>query len=273
MGSQSRTSAWSHGVARGAAVRCGRMTDRVRIIGSFLSPYVRKVLVALDLKGIPYEIDPIVPFYGDERFAAVSPVRRIPVLIDDRVTLTDSTVIAEYLNDRYPDPPLLPADVVQRAQARWLEEYADTRMGEVIIWRLFNQVVIGPFVWGRPTDQAVVDRALNEELPQILDYLERQVPTDGFLFGAVSIADIAIACPFRNARFARFTIDAARWPRTAAFVERVLALPSFQALRAIEDRLMRTPPGEQRKVLDEMGVALTAASWGTTTPRPGVMQI
>jgi glutathione S-transferase len=125
-----------------------RMADRVRIIGSFLSPYVRKVLVALDLKGIPYEIDPIVPFFGDDRFAAVSPVRRIPVLIDDRVTLTDSTVIAEYLNDRYPDPPLLPADVAQRAQARWLEEYADTRMGEVLIWRLFNQLVIGPFASG-----------------------------------------------------------------------------------------------------------------------------
>ncbi len=249
------------------------MADRVRIIGSFLSPYVRKVLVALDLKGIPYEIDPIVPFFGDDRFAAVSPIRRIPVFIDDRVTLTDSTVIAEYLNDRHPDPPLLPSDVAQRAQARWLEEYADTRMGEVLIWRLFNQLVIGPFVWGRPTDQAVVDRTLHEDIPQILDYLERQVPADGFLFGDVSIADIAIVCPFRNARFARFTIDAARWPRTATFVDRVLALPSFQKLRPIEDTTIRTPPAEQRAALAELGVTLTAESWGTTTPRPGVMQI
>lgn len=249
------------------------MTDRVRIIGSFLSPYVRKVLVALDLKGIPYEIDPIVPFYGDDRFAAASPVRRIPVLIDDRVTLADSTVICEYLNERHPQPPLLPADVAQRAQARWLEEYADTRMGEVFIWRLFNQLVIGPFVWGRPTDQAVVDRALAEDVPEILDYLERQVPADGFLFGDVSIADVAIACPFRNAKFARFTIDAGRWPRAAAFVGRVLALPSFQTLETIEDRMMRTPPAEHRTVLGGMGVVLTAESWGTTTPRPGVMSI
>jgi glutathione S-transferase len=249
------------------------MADRVRIIGSFLSPYVRKVLVALDLKGVPYEIDPIVPFYGDERFAAVSPVRRIPVLIDDRVTLTDSTVIAEYLNERHPTPPLLPSDVVQRAQARWLEEYADTRMGEVFIWRLFNERVIGPFVGGRPTDQAVVDRALAEDVPQILDYLEQQVPADDFLFGDVSIADIAIACPLRNARFARFRIDPVRWPKTAAFVDRVWTLPSFQKLEPIEDALIRTPPAEQRKVLGEMGVALTAETWGTTTPRPGVMQI
>jgi glutathione S-transferase len=249
------------------------MADRVRIIGSFLSPYVRKVLVALDLKGIPYEIDPIVPFYGDERFAAVSPVRRIPVLIDDRVTLTDSTVIAEYLNERHPTPPLLPSDIAQRAQARWLEEYADTRMGEVFIWRLFNQLVIGPFVWGRPTDQAVVDRTLAEDVPDVLGYLERQVPAEGFLYGDVSIADVALACPLRNAKFARFTIDPARWPKTAAFIDRVWALPSFQKLKTIEDTLMRTPPAEQRTVLGEMGVALTAESWGTTTPRPGVMQI
>ncbi|TMA53841.1 MAG: glutathione S-transferase family protein, partial [Deltaproteobacteria bacterium] len=43
--------------------------ERVRIIGSYLSPYVRKVLVCLHAKGIPYEIDPIVPFMGDDRFS------------------------------------------------------------------------------------------------------------------------------------------------------------------------------------------------------------
>ena len=63
------------------------MSEPVRIIGSYLSPYVRKVLVVLDLKGIAYEIDPIVPFLGDDRFSAVSPLRRMPVLIDGAVTL------------------------------------------------------------------------------------------------------------------------------------------------------------------------------------------
>ena len=61
------------------------MKDRVTIIGSYISPYVRKVLVCLHLKGIAYEIDPIVPFFGDERFSRLSPLRRIPVL-DRRAT-------------------------------------------------------------------------------------------------------------------------------------------------------------------------------------------
>ena len=142
----------------------------VKIIGSYLSPYVRKILVLLQLKGITYEIDPIVPFFGDERFSAMSPLRRIPVLIDDRVTLADSSVIAQYLEERYPQPALYPADIAERARARWLEEYADTRMGEVFIWQLFNQVAINPFVWGRKADEAALKKTLTEEMPQVLDY-------------------------------------------------------------------------------------------------------
>jgi glutathione S-transferase len=234
---------------------------------------VRKVLVYLEEKGIPYEIDPIIPFMGDDRFSQLSPIRRIPVLMDDRVTLSDSSVICQYLEDRYPTPSLYPADVAARARARWLEEYADTRMGEVIIWRLFNQRVINPFIWGKPTDQAVLDRALAEDLPHVLDYLESQMPASGFIFGAVSIADIAIACFFRNAAFARFSVDAGRWPKTAAFVERVLARESFQRVRPFEEKMIRTPIPEARRALAEMGAPLTKETYGTTTPRPGMMQI
>jgi glutathione S-transferase len=249
------------------------MADRVRIIGTYLSPYVRKVLVALDRKGLAYEIDPIIPFMGDDRFSQVSPIRRIPVLIDDRVTLTDSTVICEYLEERYPEPALLPRDIAARARARWLEEFADTRMAEVFIWRLFNQRVINRFVWGEETDQDVVRTTLDEDVPQVLDYLESQLPADGFLFGAPSIADIAIACPFRNAAFARFTVDAARWPATAAFVARTLDLEGFRKLQPFEERLMRTPIPQHRAVLAEMGAPLTRETYRTTRPRRGMMRL
>src|SRR5271163_2340974 len=139
--------------------------DRVQIIGGYLSPYVRKVLVVLDLKGVPYEIDPIVPFFGDDRFSQFGPVRRTPILIADHVTLADSSVICQYLEDRYPHPVLYPAKVVDRARARWLEEYADSRMGEVFIWQLFNQVAIKPAVWGEATDNEVVEKTLREDIP------------------------------------------------------------------------------------------------------------
>jgi glutathione S-transferase len=243
----------------------------VTIIGSYLSPYVRKVLVCLDIKGVAYRIDPIVPFFGNDEFTRLSPVRRIPVLIDESVTLPDSSVICEYLEERYPKPALLPHEPARRARARWLEEFADTRMGEVFIWGLFNQLVIRRFVWGEPTDEELVRRTLHEEIPAVLDYLEAELPADGYLFGDVSVADIALAAPLRNASFARFSIDAERWPRTAGFVARVLEHPSFVKLRPFEDALLRTPIPRQRDALRDAGAPLTARTLGSAKPRRGVL--
>lgn len=245
----------------------------MRIIGSYLSPYVRKVLVLLDLKGVPYEIDPIVPFFGDDRFSALSPLRRVPVMIDGDLALSDSTVICQYLEDRHPEPALYPADVADRARARWLEEYADTRMGDVFIWRLFHQVAIRPAVFGEKGDPELVARTLEHDVPEVLAYLEEQAPAGGFLFGPLSIADVSVAAFFRNAAFARFTVDAARWPRTAALVERVLATPPFARLRPFEEILLRTPVARHRAALAEMGAPLAAESLSAERPRLGVMPV
>jgi glutathione S-transferase len=249
------------------------MQQRVQIIGSYLSPYVRKVLVVLDLKGIPYEIDPIVPFFGNDRFSQISPLRRIPVLIDDQITLADSSVICQYLEDRYQEPMLYPANMIDRARARWLEEYADSRMGEVFIWRLFNQVAIKPRVWGEQTDKSVVEKTLQDDVPQVLDYLELQLPEQGFIFHNLSIADISIACFFRNAAFAGVQVDAERWRRTAAFVDRVLELESFAKLKPVEERLRRTPLAQHRAALTAIGVSVARETHGTAEPRRGVMSI
>jgi glutathione S-transferase len=245
--------------------------DSTLVIGSYLSPYVRKVLVCLDLKDVTYRIDPLTPFWGDEEFSLLSPLRRVPVLIDSRVTLADSSVICQYLEDRYPNPPLYPADIAERARARWLEEYADTRMGEVFIWHLFNQLVIRRFVWGEATDQAVVERARHEEIPEILDYLETTVPATGCLFGDLSIADVSIATFFRNAAFARYQVDAERWPNVARYVDRILALEPFARLRPFEDLCSRTPIPQQRDALAAAGAPIAERTFATAAPRRGVM--
>ncbi len=245
----------------------------VRIIGSFLSPYVRKVLVCLELKGVSYEVDPIVPFYGNDDFGRLSPLRRIPVLIDDAVTLCDSTVICEYLEERHPTPALLPRDAASRARARWLEEFADTRMGDVLIWRFYGQLVIRRHIWGEQPDEEIVRQAREEEIPSILAYLEPELPSQGFLFDSVSTADIAIASFFRNAAFAGYEIDTARWPTTAGFVARVLALPAFARLKRYEDVILGTPVGDRRRRLVDVGAPLSAATLGTATPRRGIMRI
>jgi len=247
--------------------------NQVTIIGSYLSPYVRKVLVCLEIKGIEYEIDPIVPYFGNEAFSEVSPLRRIPVLIDSAVTLADSTAICEYLNEAYPGPSLLPDAPELRARSRWLEEFADSRMGDVFIWHYYNQIVIRKKVWQRPPDQAVLEAAINEEIPGILDYLEDEVPAEGYLFGEVAIADIAISSFFRNAHFAGFELDSVRWPRTAAFIGHVFSHPGFSRLRVYEDLMMSTPIAERWDALTAAGAPLTATTMASQTPVPGYFYV
>ena len=249
------------------------MREPVTILGNYLSPYVRKVLVCLQLKGMAYRIDPFAPFIGDDAFSRLSPLRRVPVLIDGDFVLNDSTVICEYLEDLQPTPSLYPASPRERARARWLEEFADSRLGEVIIWRMFYQLGVKRYLFGETPDEAVVRKAREEELPEALDYLETQMPEHGFLFGDVGVADVAITAFFRNAAFVRYRIDAARWPRTAAFVERTLALPAFQALAGFEERTLRTPVAQQRDVLIEMGAPVTGTTLGNVAPRRGIMKV
>lgn len=248
--------------------------DSVEIIGSYLSPYVRKVLVCLDIKGVSYEIDPIVPFYGSDEFTRVSPVRRIPVLIDESVTLADSTVICEYLEDRFRSPSLYPENPEDRARARWLEEFADTRMGEVFIWRLFNEVVIKRFVWGQETDASVVENTLECEIPLVVDYLEGQLSSDApFFFGeGMGIADIAVSTFFRNAGFAGFSLDPDRWPRMSALVARALDHPGFSKLRHFEELSLRTPIQRHREALVDAGAPLSPDTFGTDSPRRGILR-
>lgn len=238
-----------------------------QVIGSYISPYVRKVLVCLALKGLKYEIDPIAPFVGNEEFTRLSPLKRVPVLIDDELVLNDSSVICQYLEDKHPSPSVYPQNIAARAKARWLEEYADTRLADGLIWRLFYELSIRKRTTGEPADEEVVRRAREIEIPAALDYLERQLPVEGFIFGAISIADISIACYFRTAAFVRYVIDAVRWPRTAALVARTQALPAFRKLAQYEDCTLRVPLAEQRAALIAAGAPLTNHTLGTGAVR------
>jgi glutathione S-transferase len=245
----------------------------LKIIGSFVSPYVRKVLACLNLKGLDYEIDPITPFFGNDEFERLSPLRRIPVLIDGELALCDSSVICAYLDEAYPGHALLPSDARDRARARWLEEFADTRLGDVFIWGLFYQKIVRPMVFGEPGDAGRIERTLKEDAPRALDYLERELPASGFLFGEIGIADIAIAVMFRNADYSGFKTDPARWPRVAGFVTDTLAHPAIASLLPFEDVQRGSTIKGRRQALLDAGARLTRETMGLREPRPGVMRL
>lgn len=245
----------------------------MKIIGSFVSPYVRKVLACMNLKGLDYEVDPITPFFGNDEFERLSPLRRIPLLIDGEVTIGDSSVICAYLDEAYGGYPLLPESPADRARARWLEEYSDTRLGDLFIWGLFYQRIVRPMVWNEPPDEQRVAANLEQHIPAALDYLEGQLPPSDFLFGGIGLADISIATFFRNAAYADFEPDPERWPTVAAFVGRTLAHPAIASLLPFEDVQRSASIKGRRQALIDAGAPLAPDSLGTREPRRGCMPL
>ena len=103
-----------------------------------LSSYAQKVKIALREKGLDFKAE-TPPALGsgkaEGQFAAASPRNEVPALIDGDVQIFDSTIILEYLEDKFPSPPLLPRDPALRAKARMIEEVCDT-LYEAINWGL-----------------------------------------------------------------------------------------------------------------------------------------
>jgi glutathione S-transferase len=249
------------------------MSEPTTIIGGPVSPYVRKVMAVCDVKGVAYRNDPIIPFQGNDEFSRLSPLRRIPVLIDDQVTLSDSTVIAEYLDERHGTPGLFPDTPAARARARWIEEFADTRIGDVFIWRLFNTAIIAPSVWKLARDDDAIARVVREELPAVMDYLETIAPPNGFVCGALAVADIAVAVHFANLRWAATGADLAAWPKTVAWVARTEAVPALARLNHLAERSLTTRRTERPALYAEFGIPLTETSLAGKEFRKGPLSV
>jgi glutathione S-transferase len=213
------------------------------LYGSNVSPFVRKVRVVLAEKGIEYKLEMVNPFMPPPEFLVISPLKRIPVLRDtDRPepnTLPDSSIICDYLEHKYPTPALYPADAFDRARTLWFEEYADSAMATCIGSGLFFERVVKKMMRAQ-TDEAVCQKTLTEKLPPLFDHLEHEVDGKDYLVaGAFSLADISIGTMFVNFKHAGEKIDLERWPKLAAYIERIHARPSFKTMLDEETPLVR----------------------------------
>ena len=193
------------------------------------SPFVRKVIVALEEKGIPYEQEDFAPFPKTEELLALNPMGKIPILQDGDHFVPDSSVIIAYLERLHPEPSVYPSDPQEYARALFIEEFSDTRMVDVI-GALFFERFVKPHVFQQETDQARCAEIVETELPPVLDQVE------GFLAeGATtilprfSVADIGVGCQLASLEFAGEGLDASRNPKLATYAAAVLARPSFKA--------------------------------------------
>src|SRR5690606_38931435 len=166
----------------------------MKVYGFPLSPFVRKVVVALKEKSLDFEVVPSNPSQPDEEFAAVSPFHKIPAFRDGDFTIADSTAIVTYLDAKYPDPALLPAAPEARARAVCVEEVAGTvfipTAAPIVLTRFLR-----PRIFGTEGDEAAA-MAAEDAVKRPLAYLEGAV-TDRWLDQAFAVGDIALASAFR----------------------------------------------------------------------------
>ena len=216
------------------------------VYGAPLSPFVRKVRLCLLEKDLPYQLEIITPFGQPDWYREINPLGRIPALRDGELTLADSSVICQYLEEKHPEQTTLYGrEPAHRAQIRWLEKYADYELAPLCTFTVFRNRVLKPTM-GKSSDEASISTALNDKLPPHFDYLEQQLGNkEYFVDGQLSMADLALACQLVNMEHGGEQLDANRWPMLAAHYARMKARASLQSVL----------PGEQRTVAKLSGQA------------------
>ena len=191
----------------------------IKVHGVALSPFVRKLMLALEYKGLAYENISVFPGAEDPGFRAISPLGKIPIFEEDGYSLADTSIICRYVDRIHPDKPLYPEDPKLEAQACWLEEFADSKLIEACAG-LFQERFLNPKLLGQPTNEDRVQDLLNNQLPPLLNYLESQTPENGPMVGdSVTIADLAIVTCFLQAQYGDFEVDGDQHPKLRNYLD------------------------------------------------------
>ena len=205
----------------------------LKIHGLPFSAHTRKVILAVLEKGLDYTLREVVPLAPPEGFREQSPLGKIPILEDGPLTVADSSVIALYLDRKYPEKPLYPREPAAYARALWIEEYVDGDLAPHVLHGVLLQKVFAPRFLKRAPDEALIERSLRQEIPPRLAYLESQLSGDWFA-GDFGMADITVASMLLNLSYAGVELDSARHPKLSELVERVLRRDSARRALARE---------------------------------------
>lgn len=195
----------------------------MKLVGSYTSPYVRKISVILLEKNIAFELVSATPDGRDASVTAVNPLGKVPVLLNGRDEgIFDSPIIAEYLELAYPEPPLLPADRLEALRVRQIEALADgvTDAAKAIVRECRRGA-------GGPDEKELLNQ--REKIRRGLDALERHAREGRRLNGpTLMIADIAVACMLGFINYRRVMPNwCVHRPALVALAERLFARTSF----------------------------------------------
>lgn len=196
----------------------------------FRSGTSHRLRIALNLKGLDTEyvaVDLRTEAHLQAAFKAINPQGLVPALVlDDDTVLTQSPAIIEWLEERYPTPPLLPAGAEARAHVRALAAIAGCDIHPVN-----NRRILEMLRHRFGADEAAINAWCGTWIADGFDAIESLLAADAergaFCFGdAPTVADVYLVPQVESAR--RFKVDLARWPRIAAVEAACMALDAFQ---------------------------------------------
>jgi maleylacetoacetate isomerase len=210
---------------------CGNPGGDVKLYSFFRSSAAYRTRIALNLKGVSYEIVPIHLSKDGGRqkspdYRAVNPQMRVPALaLSGGEVLTQSLAIIDYLDEIYPDPPLLPTEAVERAHVR-----AAAQLIACDIHPLNNLIVLKYLKGALKHEQVEIDAWYAHWVETGFEALEAMIRPGPYVFGSrVTLADICLVPQVYNAR--RFKVPLDRFPKIVSVDAACLKLPAFDRAR------------------------------------------
>jgi glutathione S-transferase len=220
-------------------------TERDYPWGTLRSTHASKTKVVLEEKRLPYRIENLPPgnlWKKPPEMTARHPLGKVPYIEENGLTLYDSTVIDEYLEDRYSWPRLFPDDPVMKAKVRMIEQFADEAMlaGNLPpIWMPY---------WSEPEkrDTERMDKGREGLRTRDLPYLEKllsEAPAGGCVCGSFSMADVPMMVLAMVLEVDKLALD--RFPRVDKYLSTLRERPSYHAIspatKAADASSLRNP--------------------------------
>jgi len=202
----------------------------VKLYTYFRSSAAYRARIALNLKGVAFETASIHLTKGGGQqfkpeFRAINPQARVPALAVDGGVLTQSLAIIEYLEEMHPQPPLLPADPVDRAHVR--------AIAQAIACDIHPLNNTSPLFYLKNTlkhDQETINAWYAHWITVGFEAVEMLLRPGPYAYGAqVTLADVCLVPQVANAR--RFNVPLAKFPKIVAVDAACLKLPAFEKAR------------------------------------------
>jgi len=198
----------------------------IQLYESPASPNSQRVKMVLVEKNLAYEAIPVDLRKGEQKkpdFLKLNPYGKVPVIVDGATVVYESLIINEYLEEKYPEPPLMPRDPAQRAKIRILIDYGIGHLDPA-----YQKIRIESAKDEKERNRETLENA-KKELKNLLQRFERELGEQPYLAGDFSLLDAALVSRFL--RFEGFgVLPDPSLPRLGQWLQRIKDRPSVRAI-------------------------------------------